>query len=111
MAYLGDLTIGKGYPQKEIVIVNMVINGIRDIMWINKTTKSLSGHVTLNTQPTQRDVRVHHRVSGLPVSTVRTDINGLFSVPGVSSDEYYIVALPFDDDGANAVVIDRVQGV
>ena len=59
-------------------------------------------------------VRCYERSSGLLAAEVRTDTNGLFTIPGMQrlSDDYYVIAL--DPDGGavyNALIFDRVVPV
>lgn len=115
MADLGNLHISYGQFQiKEKLVIRMNVNNIVDEVWLNiPTNKSLSGILKLNGAVAARPVRAYHRASGLPVNlqAIVSGLDGSFTIGGVSADEYYVVGLPTDEDGANAVIVDRVQGV
>lgn len=76
---------------------------------------SLSGSVLESGTPVPNCVvRCYERTSGLLAAEVKTDANGLFSIPGMQrlSDDYYVIAL--DPDGGavyNALIFDRVVPV
>ena len=115
MADLGNLHISVGqYLVREKVLFYIRVNNIIDEIWINTdTTKSLSGILKLNGAVAARPVRAYHRASGLPVNlqAIVSGVDGSFTIGGVSTSEYFVVGLPTDEDGANAVIVDRVQGV
>lgn len=111
MADLGDIQVSRQFYARELVVCRLHVNDISSEMYINAPTKHLAGTLKLNGAVAARSVRIHHRATGLPVTTITSGTDGSFYSDGVSSDEYYVVALPLAGDAANAVIIDRVQGV
>lgn len=74
------------------------------------TATTLSGSVTVAGVAAARTVRIHDRVTGLPVRTLTSGADGSYAVTGLDDvSRYYVVALPEITDQANAVIIDRVQ--